>query len=188
MSGSEPGKDRRETEGHFASSVFDARSLSLQFVFCKTSYISVQKNKYLLKNPRCLSGTGWLFPTGGMSHWAQLDFHLVGVLGLSSAGQWRQLWDAGTDTPQPGHGCSAVPGEEGPVPGDGEYAAVGLGTGPTHPLGMRGSSVRAGGCPASPDRPASDVWGDFLRSLRGFRCTSCPAFFCVLLNLLDNPL
>lgn len=38
-------KKRRETEGLSASSVSDARSLSLQFVFCKTWYISVQKKK-----------------------------------------------------------------------------------------------------------------------------------------------
>lgn len=69
-----------------------------------------------------------------MSHWAQLDFHFVGMLGLSSVGRWRQLWDDGTNTCVPsrtGHSCSTVPGEEGTISGDLVCAAVGLGMNPT---------------------------------------------------------
>lgn len=156
--------------GHYPCSLY---SVKLGIFMCK--------KRYLLKNPHCLNGTGWLFPTGRMSHWAQLDFHLVGVLGLSSAWQWRQLWDNGTNTP-PRHGCSTVPSEEGTISGDLVRAAVGLGMNPTHLTGafdfpghVLQLSARAGGCPVSPAQSVGEVQRDFLRSLRGFRCTSCLA-------------
>lgn len=46
---------------------------------------------------------------------------------------------------------------------------------PLASLGMWCNLVRAGGCPVSPDQLVGEVRRDFLRSLRGFRCTSCLA-------------
>lgn len=42
-------------------------------------------------------------------------------------------------------------------------------------LDMWCNLVRAGGCPVSPDQLVGEVRRDFLRPLRGFRCTSCLA-------------
>lgn len=107
----------------------------------------------------------------------------MGVPGLSSAERGRQPWDDGTNNrPRPGHTGSTVPGEEGTVSGDQVCAAVGLGTSPVHPTGafaFPGHGVQlpvgAGGCPVSPDQPEGEMQRDFVRSLRGFRCTSCLA-------------
>lgn len=68
------------------------------------------------------------------------------------------------------------------MPGDGACAAVGLGTNPTHLTGafdfpgcLVHPSVGAGVCPVGPEQSVGEARRDFLRSLRGFRCTSCLA-------------